>query len=865
MQSSIFASAHQRSVWARMVQQGESGSSSVGGQWWRYIKNRALANAYSDNGLWGALAWAMSEAAGSPDNDFAEASWQDLKRDFIDNAGARGNRNTQREHMWQWVMVGGALSSWMTAAQRAELVAALNDIAVRATTNTSLPADYPVNAADSDLMSGVTMGLLLMLVTMGEHETEGAVIRDIVARVKVGGFDATGPVLDANGRPDCSTFRNAVRAYCYLARPGVGAEWIESGEYNMGTLKIVAGGAAAIRNGLGRDAFPEVTALLPEILRTLVMRITPDRKSLIKWGDEQNPDDAARMLHYYLETMMLYAGLVAPTGDTIAEEAAFLVETLADETNARTGGDTDAPWARGFLHYDPETQHRPVVERRTLECVGMGLILHRYDDRLFVAQFPPSAEVQSPGLKAGMLHHAPCYHGSFQVYDQGAYAPRHPHTYGGPSLDGRSTNSCVVAGLPLVPSWRFNELRGLVAMHRFDERTVYAWGVQGGSVFTRDSYQPPPAFLHEDTRCLLELSDLRLTVVVERVHADDPTKLPDFVDYKKAQQYMTGARRAQWTYHAPNPPTLYGPEATWEDAKGQVVRLVVTDPEADIQVIDEDTLTYHAQNNPTGWQGINPTEQRWHVRVNDAGPDKAFTVHAAVIGRDFDGDRVERLDGGLLIATPMRTVAVFWNTEPGPRLQHAAYSAENAQRIVSASDRTRGFSFTLPQAAEVYLLHMGVEADWHINGSPLTSYPVVAGAGIARLDLAAGAYTVTHGAEAPTPPAPASSLKATITEGEDMQIDINLVWQDESNNEDAFDVERAIGEVEPLTWETIGSVPAGVTTYLDQNVQQGAVLNYQVRSKNAAGRAEPSNVETIHAVVLPAAATRLVVSLIARP
>lgn len=863
MKASIFSSPEQRAVWARMVQAGEAGADTYGAKWWAFIKDRALAGAYGDNGMWGALAWAMSEAAGAPVPAYAEASWSALKKHCVDNASNRGNRNTHRENFWQWVAVGGALSSWLNATQRAELVAALNDVALKSTTNASLPSYYTVSAADSDLLAGVVFGLLAMKLTL--EPAESAVIDDVMARVRVGGYHAEGPLFDAGGRPSCSTFRNAIRAYCYLGRSAVerprGAEHIESGAYNLGTLKIMEGGAAAIRNGLGEDSFPELTALVPEILTTLVMRMTPGREALVKWGDEEHPQDHERLLHYYLETLMLFAGRCK--GHPIAAEATYLVERLADETDARRGGDTDAPWPRAFLHYDPDGPQTPPAEIRTLECRGMGLVMRRYRDRLFVAHFPPSSEVESPGLKPGMIHHSPTYHGSLQVHDQGSWAPRHPHSYGGPSLDGRATNSALIAGLPMIPSWRFNEARGLVAVEDLDETTLYVLGVQGGQVQPKGAYQPPATYLHEDTRALLELSDLRLTVIVERVHAEDPTTLPNAHNYKKALAYMEESRRVQWTYHGFTEAEVlaagpFVPSASWGDSLGRLVHLQVAEPQAAaLDVVSETELLYHETENPLGWQGLKPVEARWHVKVTDSRPtEQDFTTHVAVIGRDFI---VERFDGGILIGTATRTVAVVWNAAPSPRLTGAPYTPETSRAILTASLRRTGFRFNLPQPAEVYLLHLA-PLPWHVDGASLE----VGASGLARIQLAAGEHSVTPDGEVPKLPAAASELVATLRERPDMAIDIDLTWQDNSDNETAFDVELAIGEID-LQWAPIAELPAGTTSYTDPNVQEGTVRNYRIRSKNAAGLAEPSNVAEVMVVVLPKAATNLVASIRTRP
>jgi parallel beta-helix repeat protein len=67
---------------------------------------------------------------------------------------------------------------------------------------------------------------------------------------------------------------------------------------------------------------------------------------------------------------------------------------------------------------------------------------------------------------------------------------------------------------------------------------------------------------------------------------------------------------------------------------------------------------------------------------------------------------------------------------------------------------------------------------------------------------------------------------------------IRLTWRDDSDNEAAFLVERSLNSG---PWLSIGSAPAGVTSYVDSAVPWDAFCRYRVRATNHAGLSRFSN------------------------
>jgi hypothetical protein len=91
-------------------------------------------------------------------------------------------------------------------------------------------------------------------------------------------------------------------------------------------------------------------------------------------------------------------------------------------------------------------------------------------------------------------------------------------------------------------------------------------------------------------------------------------------------------------------------------------------------------------------------------------------------------------------------------------------------------------------------------------------------------------------------PVPASNL----TGSSPSTTSVILSWQDNSNNETGFIIQRSTGG---NSFATIRTVPANVITYADSSLVAG-LYDYQVIATNAAGNANPSNIVSVQ--VLPA-------------
>lgn len=96
-------------------------------------------------------------------------------------------------------------------------------------------------------------------------------------------------------------------------------------------------------------------------------------------------------------------------------------------------------------------------------------------------------------------------------------------------------------------------------------------------------------------------------------------------------------------------------------------------------------------------------------------------------------------------------------------------------------------------------------------------------------------FSLFSGCQPPLkPPSAPTNLQAEAIS----QTEIKLTWQDNSNNEDGFKIERKIIDG---TYTLIGSVGANVTTYTDTNLTPGTTYIYRVYAYNSAGNSGYSN------------------------
>ena len=72
--------------------------------------------------------------------------------------------------------------------------------------------------------------------------------------------------------------------------------------------------------------------------------------------------------------------------------------------------------------------------------------------------------------------------------------------------------------------------------------------------------------------------------------------------------------------------------------------------------------------------------------------------------------------------------------------------------------------------------------------------------------------------------------------------DLRLEWQDNSDNEDGFEIWRRVNEGE---WLLIGATNTNISTFVDGVIPIGAVLSYRVRAWNQFGESGYTSIVSI--------------------
>lgn len=215
--------------------------------------------------------------------------------------------------------------------------------------------------------------------------------------------------------------------------------------------------------------------------------------------------------------------------------------------------------------------------------------------------------------------------------------------------------------------------------------------------------------------------------------------------------------------------------------------------------------------NAVSWVDSNlvaATEYFYHVRAFNAGGHSAYS----------DAANATTLPDPPLPPSNLTTTAVSKNqinlawldnssTENGFRLERKTGAAGTYSEIVSVGANVKAYAdISLAQDTQYFYrvcaFNAGGQSGFS-NESNSTTFPV--------------------------PPAQPNSLTATTISN----IQINLTWQDNSNNESGFKIERK--ETATGTYAQIAQVDANVKVFSDSTLQASTIYFYRVRAFNVGG------------------------------
>lgn len=219
---------------------------------------------YGDHGQWAMWAWGLTGEL----RYFQVA----IARALETFPESPNNRNDSREDAW--LLGEMAYELWLapgTDTQRLALNSRLENWAEAILRYT--------DPADSDEVVGHYFGLRLIDRALGSDYCQRP------------------------GNVGAAAMRERIREFCGWA---AGGEWIESSEYNLGTLQLLFCGAKLV----GLDEFPEVVELMPQVREQLTWHLTPDGNDCVQWGDVQHPHSLD--LHARVPLTAMVGGDVRP-------------------------------------------------------------------------------------------------------------------------------------------------------------------------------------------------------------------------------------------------------------------------------------------------------------------------------------------------------------------------------------------------------------------------------------------------------------------------------------------------------------------------------------------------------------------------
>jgi hypothetical protein len=669
--------------WQRKLNQmradGEADLTTRDGMWFRLIRTYANQepDPYGDTGLWAALMYQMTG-----DVVYVARAWDDIQLMF---ASELNDDNNGRELLLRRVIIAEIIWPGLSSDGQATLLATFDRWIANLLDSPSLPDSWPLRHIDSDQVTGIYFGVAYYYLAFGSVHPPAA---EFFSRPFVGGLDATGR--------DRTTLRNCVYDYVLMAD---GGEWIESSEYNLGTVRLLMLGAMCARRASGRDCFPEVTAWAEQAACRYLHMATQNLLDSVQWGD----NETVRVLEpwAWVSTAMLFDSPVARK---------FVDDLIT--LRGLTGSHAAEPIDSAFLAVNEKTD-TAMPTSLVFNAPGQGILVAKagwgLDDSMFASHFPPTFV---PPVGVSPVDHAARYFGNVQIWKNRTWALTNPLGYGPGPLDGRFHNTMLHCGYGTP-----QEFRGAVRAYDGDGWAYHA-ATCGGSILQSGTYQPPPKFWHEWSRMTLWLyGDVDTCIVFERSHVDDPVPMPRFSQYsasEEAKLAQNPLRLLRW--HAQTLPVIAGNRAEWVTCGGAAVARAewLDGPQVNVSIGDQAAL----------WSSITQIrapEKKFHVDIAQADRVGGFQVMATVL--QF-GDPAQFSEVGYLVDT-VRSSRLVMLARPGQQDRVIEFNAMPSAKLPSPGN-IGAYDAAVP----------GLLASVRIRGgsSPLS----IAGARVWQMETASG-------------------------------------------------------------------------------------------------------------------------------
>ncbi|HLV80000.1 MAG TPA: hypothetical protein VKT32_06935 [Chthonomonadaceae bacterium] len=642
------------------------------------------------------------------DPTYAQNAWSAMKPFATAGKLPNGNGgNAIRVLFGLYAICYRILRPTLAPADRQLYIQWMNGVAARARTH------FFTGNANGEI--GTYLGLCLWsLISAPDNPTAASLLdgtfKDGGTAKPFGGLDVN-PALGPRG-----SARNAIHDYVTQSFPPGGSSgfWLEGTQYINASLLPLLLYTQAIDQITGKDHFPEVTAALPQIGRSIIGKLTNDLTDEFQFGDNEHPH--ALNIAETLPTVTILARRLEGTPE--GAHLRWLVNTWGQLYGYRTYA------CRMYLCMDP---FAPAEDFRSEAhpLNGSGLSVWRSgwnndQDSVFGVNTDPLSLVNHTQEDEVFR--------SFQLWRKGAWALEHPISYGGMGCYPDGNNTVVAGGIGVM--WQ----HGVTA---FEDGSDYCYqrSETAGPRYWARYYNPPAPYISEQTGSVLFVHGAHksadVVIVADRVNATNPMNNPGWTGRRNRWRPFDAGRiqaaetstppfgPLQWILHMPVSPTVQDGAIRWDTGSQHVLsqELLPSPAKTAFAAINEAATDSQGKYLNFAYGYVNRKERKWQVRETWADRQPwHFLLHAIAV---YDGASapairavgVSGVSGALVQPAGENGVLALFSSDPASRL---------VRHRVEVSFPGAG------SATEVYIADLDTAHSWTAvrdGGAPIPLHP----------------------------------------------------------------------------------------------------------------------------------------------
>ena len=514
------------------------------------------------------------------DSAYCTRSFNDSS-DCVSGANRNKTRDCFTERALAYSICGDVVSGGNKASWESDL-----DYMVTAVQSSS----HDTRTWDTDELIGHYFGCSIY--DIAKDNNDFTVCTSTGGGIPWGGIDVTGD--------NFSTIRNAVGKH--WADYGNGT-WVESSEYNRGTVFYAMIGVHALNDYYGVDKFPEITTHFDELAEYIKNSFTPDLSQYHHWGDTQS-GDVRQVLD---QKMRQYIAGIA-FNDSHDANLWSIWDSLYEDGCTRD-------W---LMFYDDDTTRTAMTGQTDFYASEMGISFWHEgwntNDTFIATEYFPIKPAD----------HDTDVFGNMEIWKNDGYILTNPKHYYGGRQDAPNWHNGVLAFGAYAG---LQEAKGPMA-HQFGSDYVYHAGVTSGfqTQSNRDNAVPP--FIDESSsqNLVRENGDGTTTAFMyNRVRACNPSstscmtsskydRLAEYFSTPYHQRMSANSYKHSFSLFMDASPSKSGDKFSWTDADTSTAMELYTFMDS----YTNTTITMSSQNhcktpywfcamgpNPTEWGGYN--------------------------------------------------------------------------------------------------------------------------------------------------------------------------------------------------------------------------------------------------------------------